>query len=169
MKTKINLLLSTFFFVFCMLIFCSCKKYDEGPAISFRSPENRITKEWRYQKFISDNNDLTDDYSGCIITFSDDNTLIIKYPNDIEYKGEWNFADEKTVVVLSYNYDCTDKFPEYQLKIKLSGKAKYSIIKLKNDECFMKGSDTLYSLVITEFGEFADTLVTDNYMELSEK
>jgi len=49
--------------LFSLVIICffliTCKKYKEGPLISFRKPETRITGEWDIDKFFINGNDST--------------------------------------------------------------------------------------------------------------
>ena len=54
-------------------IFESCKKYEEGPGLSFRSREERIANTWRVGKYMEGGIDLTNDEAS--------------YPND-----KWVFS-----------------------------------------------------------------------------
>lgn len=56
-------------------LLCSCKKYAEGPLISFRSSLNRIEGTWKVDKFYINDIDSTDLYYqklGCKIKFTRD-------------------------------------------------------------------------------------------------
>ncbi|NBU04155.1 MAG: hypothetical protein EBT60_07625 [Bacteroidetes bacterium] len=41
-----------------------CKKYEDGPAISFRSSTARLTNHWKISKVTSNANDITLQFSG---------------------------------------------------------------------------------------------------------
>jgi hypothetical protein len=46
--------------------YTSCKKYDEGPALSLKSKKARVANEWiiEYAFDIDDNQVVTSDYDG---------------------------------------------------------------------------------------------------------
>jgi hypothetical protein len=53
----------------------ACKKYPEGPLISFRSAKNRVVGTWNVDKFYINSVDSTDEYNqklGCKIEFTKD-------------------------------------------------------------------------------------------------
>jgi hypothetical protein len=45
------------------LLFSECKKYPEGPSISFRSKKERIANNWKLQKYIENDVDKTADFN----------------------------------------------------------------------------------------------------------
>jgi hypothetical protein len=48
------------FFISVSLI--SCKRYEDGPSISFRSAEKRLTGKWKVSQITNDDKDLTANY-----------------------------------------------------------------------------------------------------------
>jgi len=50
MKTKIIIML----IIICLFLL-TCKKYEEGPAFSFRSVKNRMYGQWRVRELLVDN------------------------------------------------------------------------------------------------------------------
>lgn len=55
MKTHLLFILTILF----LLPFSGCKKYEEGPLLSFRSPENRIEGRWDIDKLLINEADST--------------------------------------------------------------------------------------------------------------
>jgi hypothetical protein len=108
------LLLSSFF---------GCKKYEEGPFLTLRSPYNRIEGQWSIEKYIVDEIDysqLFKDSIGDYLVFElcypgdgvDRNEIFTKNIN-----GSWRFDDnlEKIYISIesspSFNtYDCIEPF-----------------------------------------------------------
>lgn len=58
-----------------LITFESCKKYEEGPGLSFRSRAERVANTWRVAKYLEGGIDVTNDESA--------------YPN-----GNWTFEKE---------------------------------------------------------------------------
>lgn len=74
-------------FLFIIIIFGACKKYDEGPAFSLRSKTDRLKGEWLCQG-IYKNGDVIDTMQ----TFADSYKLqFYADGNGISYFGAWNF------------------------------------------------------------------------------
>lgn len=42
-----------------ILVFTSCKKYPEGPSLSFRSKTARVSNTWKVEKVLMNGNDVT--------------------------------------------------------------------------------------------------------------
>lgn len=85
----------------------ACKKYEEGPAISFRSKKARVVNTWKLDAYIYDGVDKTSEltvtnYSEiynedgtCKRTFNDDSNDYIEQP------GTWSFADDNAKLSIS--------------------------------------------------------------------
>jgi hypothetical protein len=76
------------YIILSIVIFLGCKKYEEGPLISFRSVTQRIEGKWRVTEYISNGIDSLKYYNdSCgatigITRFIDDEwqfTLIVRY------------------------------------------------------------------------------------------
>lgn len=65
MKTPLLFILTILF----LLPFSGCKKYEEGPLLSFRSPENRIEGRWDIDKLLINEADSTDILDCLTISF----------------------------------------------------------------------------------------------------
>lgn len=82
-------------------LMCACKKYKEGPFISFRSSLNRIEGTWKVEKFYVNDIDSTDLYYqelGCEIKFTKEvlidglyNVQLISCNNGKTLNGSWRF------------------------------------------------------------------------------
>jgi hypothetical protein len=68
MKIKFYLII-----LFSILLPFACKKYPDGPFISFRSTTNRVVGKWKVDKLYIDGEDSTNEYFqklGCEIEFT---------------------------------------------------------------------------------------------------
>lgn len=88
----------------------ACKKYEEGPAFSLRSPEARLAQQWRVSLATDPNgDDITDEYEKFVIDFQEDNTLILRedLPNGQTYEtvGSWALSDDKLNIISTYEFD----------------------------------------------------------------
>lgn len=86
-----------------LLITCatSCKKYEDGPALSLRTKKSRFANEWKYQQIIAPNgSNIT--ASGANVTFEftkDGNAIITQGTSSVT--GTWQFASDKDNVVVT--------------------------------------------------------------------
>ena len=94
-----------------LLIFLlGCSRYDDGPAISFRTAKNRVLGTWQVEKLLINDLDSTELYReqiGCEWEFTDelftedlDNVYVINLKNCIEdtiYYGRWYLKDPTKV------------------------------------------------------------------------
>jgi hypothetical protein len=100
--------------------FNSCKKYEDGPMLSFRSKKARLVNVWVIEKVMSDGVDVTSNYpEDYTLEFKDDETFLLT-TNNLEFDGSWKFSDDKTNVLLT--------------PTKTGIEEKYFIKKLKNKE-----------------------------------
>ncbi len=88
--------------VMAMVTVSSCRKYEEGPGISFVSKKGRVSNEWAFASAIENDVDVTDDYRGAVLTLSRSGNANFQYfvvengvRTLIEQDGEWNFTDRK--------------------------------------------------------------------------
>ncbi|MCX6350349.1 MAG: hypothetical protein NTX03_00630 [Bacteroidetes bacterium] len=111
----------------------SCRRYDDGPTISFNSPTKRLVRKWKSSKVTRTTNgtaaDKTSDYN---YTYDfQESGVAIKYDNLVkaEYKGTWVF--EENDVILNLKGGGND--------------IKYTILRLKTSELwltYVDGQDT---------------------------
>lgn len=92
-----------------------CRKYEEGPLLSFRSKEERVANDWRVTKAMDGSRDVTGDFEKYEIslTRSGLTTLSAKYRflgATYEYttQGTWAFVSNKEKITLNYEDDSAD-------------------------------------------------------------
>ncbi len=119
------------------LLISSCKKYPEGPLVSFRTKKARMVNVWRVGKYMIDSQDRTSDFNTAFPNYTltigkDDKYSITMYSNDstIE-KGRWYLAGEKDVV----------KFLPEGNTIWSGGAEVWQILKLKDKEVWGEYTD----------------------------
>jgi len=103
----------------------SCKKYEEGPAISFRSKKSRVVNSWKVDKIIINGQpeSFTDDIT---FNFKKDNTYEVLYDGERE-AGTWDFNSNKEELILKENGSSSAEI--------------WKIIKLKNNELWVEFID----------------------------
>lgn len=90
------------------LAFASCKKYPQGPGISFRSKKERISNKWSIYKVYEGGSDKTADYKNVFYNWiseikTDGNYVITYRPGNIfDYKetGKWKFTENNSKIFL---------------------------------------------------------------------
>lgn len=138
MKTHILITLSTVLLVGAS----SCKKYNEGPAISLVPKQERVANTWVVQKAFEDGQDVSDQYDQyeLYLTSDGDAQLTAKYKAfgvnyTTETNGTWTFQNEKQEIMFDYEDDDQD--------------GTYQILRLTQDEFWLRkiGSDLELRLI----------------------
>lgn len=109
----------------------SCKKYEDGPGISFLSKKSRVANTWEIEKATNNGNDVTSEYDQyeLKLTKNGDAELDAKYEfgnftGEFETDGTWKFADDKETLILDFQDDDADK--------------SYQILRLTKDEMWLR-------------------------------
>ena len=93
-------------FLLLVVFFSNCKKYDEGPSLSFRSKRERAINIWTFASVSEHSgNDITVDYDNWIFSIDENNNLLIQWYLSgikIDTYGTWNFNQDKTYIELTY-------------------------------------------------------------------
>ena len=117
--------------IIAVLLFTECKKYQDGPLISFRSKKSRVEGTWNYDKVLVNNEDKTAEVVGAEIEFATDGTFTCKrnVPGTsimLESKGSWALS----------NNDCSIDL----LSTSTYGSSlqRWNILKLKNKELWLE-------------------------------
>ncbi|MEM7655269.1 MAG: hypothetical protein AAF399_04005 [Bacteroidota bacterium] len=80
------------------LLMSGCR-YEDGPIVSFQSPEDRLVNTWIVVAATdSDGADDKASYENWTFTFREDGTADLVYPIlsiDVTLDGEWNLLDDK--------------------------------------------------------------------------
>ncbi len=85
----------------------SCRKYDEGPGVSFIPKKNRVSNEWAFASAIESDIDVTADYDGAVLDLGKTGSVDFDYiiiengtKTSVQELGEWEFDKDKTHLVL---------------------------------------------------------------------
>lgn len=92
-------------FALTLMVFASCKKYEDGPAFSILSKKARLTGEWELRKIVQNGNDITSTITtDTRITFKKDGSFQESYTNTTTQfiDGNWEFDGNKDYIFLSY-------------------------------------------------------------------
>jgi len=130
MRTTKNILI---LFVI-LIIASSCQKYDDGPAISFRSKKARVAGKWNTDKWMINKIYLsTDQDTDRRAEFTVDGIYYYHERNPITHevidlKGTWDFQHNKEQLILGLPTN-VDSQMTYQI---------WDIIRLKNKELWLE-------------------------------
>lgn len=120
--------------------FGSCKKYEEGPAISFKSKKERVANTWIIQQALRDGEDVTSDYDEFTLRTTKDGDAELAalysfgaFSYEYETSGTWGF--ESNAELISFDYQDND------------ADVKYQILRLEEDAMWLReqgGEDELH-------------------------
>lgn len=122
--------------------FVACQKYEDGPAFSLRSREERVANDWRVERAMDGSDDVTSAFDQYELRLSRerDATLIARYTLGeivFEYStsGEWEFQNQSEDLRLDFENDAADET--------------YEILRLMDKEMWLreKGDDLELHLV----------------------
>jgi len=144
------------YLVLFLIIFSSCKKYNEGPAISLRSKEKRLCQEWEMEKIeLNGITDTDDEFSYYYWDIHKDGTINIRVrfvdePGEETMEFEWEWINDKKGIKITNQYGKKESSPYFYKLFKNNssvnddGAIEFEIKRLKYDE------------LIVEFEEFSD-------------
>ncbi len=94
----------------------SCKKYEEGPTLSFRSKAKRLSRKWcMKEEVISDSTifyDLNKERN--YIQFHKDG--LVNFRSDsISFDGYWHFSHNKERLIIDRNWDSGTNFYTWKI------------------------------------------------------
>lgn len=116
--------------------FTACQKYEDGPAFSLRSREERVANDWRVERAMDGSDDVTSAFDQYELRLSRerDATLIARYTLgevvfEFSTSGEWEFQNHSEDLRLDFENDAADET--------------YEILRLKDKELWLreKGDD----------------------------
>lgn len=149
----------------------ACSRYEEGPCISFRSPERRLCgKKWRVVSFLKNESDLTSQW-----TANYDWLLYFDGPYDSEIgecasfdvfngvtnnaTGSWNFDSDDpdgrvvnesiihfSFIMMNDMYLVDGIYPLISRK-----RNEYNILRLKHDELWLQHTDSVQNVYDIKF------------------
>ncbi|MFZ1686791.1 MAG: DUF5004 domain-containing protein [Flavobacteriales bacterium] len=119
-----------------------CKKYDDGPAFSLRSREERVANTWRIDRAMSGSDDVTSAFSQYELRLTKDHDASLTatytlFGTDFSFtsSGTWSFENKDEDLRLDLEDDDADET--------------YQILRLKETELWLreKGGDLELQLV----------------------
>lgn len=90
-----------------LFILPACKKYEDGPGISFRTKKGRLVGEWQLDEIEIDGADYTSDINTWDLDFDKEGDFsmtfqAIGFESD-SYDGEWDFSNDKEELEIKYD------------------------------------------------------------------
>lgn len=112
----------------------TCKKYEDGPALSLRTKTARVANTWKVEHAfeIGTGSVTTSDHANETWELTRKGEYIKRDNNAIDESGSWKFISDKEALEIQR----VDKSTKY-----------YTITRLKNNEMWLKDSDEEYHLV----------------------
>jgi hypothetical protein len=86
-----------------VIFIASCSKFEDGPAISFRSKENRLTGKWKLMKWTEKGEDVTllrTDSNEIFYEFFKEKTLTYMLGLNQPIEGTWEMEDNYVIMDL---------------------------------------------------------------------
>jgi hypothetical protein len=118
----------------------SCSKYEEGPAFSLRSKEERVANTWKVDKAMENGNDVTgsfDQYQLEMLSGGQASLAALYSLGELNFEfetdGTWSLENNNEDLRLDFQNDAADRI--------------YEILRLKEDELWLRekgGSLELY-------------------------
>ncbi len=112
----------------------ACKKYEEGPVISFTPREERVTNAWQAQVISRNDIDETVDYEYMYLNFQSNGSVEWLYkrtddPTEVKFEGNptWELATLDAQIKVTYTEDGTF----------LTRLLYFDILRLKEDELWL--------------------------------
>jgi hypothetical protein len=161
--TTIKFKLSTaLLFTSALLFFNSCRKYEDGPGISFRSADERVSGDWKIEEYTIDGEDqkywkfssyltCTDGYN----IFYDEYDIVDNWEWNMTYSGSWTQTETGTYRTINstLSFDLCDDLYDYDSYTdKTTGTWKLNSDKTKIDISYT-GSSGVESYNIIELRE----------------
>lgn len=130
--------------LFALLAFTlpSCKKYEDGPALSLRSKKERISNTWKIEQAMENGNDVTSSFDQYELQLLNNNranlAAIYTWNNftfEYETSGTWDLMNNNEDLKLDFEDDDADNT--------------YQILRLTEDELWLreKGDDLELHLI----------------------
>lgn len=123
------------------LLLSECKKYPEGPSISFRSKKERIANNWKLSKYYENDVDLTSNFNTIYTKFEFNTTkggdytinrTLYPIANTSE-NGTWSLASDKKTFSL---------FPKTISAGAVPSSTSWQILKLYEKEFWLRNFDS---------------------------
>ncbi len=130
------------------LSFSSCKKYEEGPGLSFVSKKERVANDWAFKSAIEDGSDVTEYYTGAKLTLDKSGNAalkILEIQNGdkvlVQYDGSWLFESKKQRITMNLTRSGSTTSQRWSFVIK----------KLKEKEMHLEGVELDRDWILVSF------------------
>lgn len=90
-------------FIILIAAFASCSKFEDGPAISFRSKENRLIGKWKLTKWTENGQDVTilrTDSSDLFYEFVENKSMYKTIGTAEPIEGTWQIEERNVIMDL---------------------------------------------------------------------
>lgn len=116
-----------------IVLLASCKKYDDGPAFSFRSKKERVTNVWKinYAYDYKDSVNITSDYAGETWDFTNGGDFVERDNGTIDKTGKWELISNKEQITIHFPLNTHT----------------YRILRLKENELWLKDTEEELHLI----------------------
>ena len=118
-----------------MLTFDSCKKYEDGPGISFKSRKERVANDWRVSRAYNGSADVTADFDQFNVSFDKDGAanleatyVFLGFDYQYSTSGTWSLEDKDQKLKVNFEDDDAD--------------ATYVILKLEEEDMWLREDGT---------------------------
>jgi hypothetical protein len=158
--------------LFLPLLFTSCNKYEDGPSISFRSAEKRLSGKWRLSELLYNDKDITVAYYSSHLDlypfniYSDwSKSYFISITNtDGSLIAESEMTLNKKKNVMTFGMTPKDNYRSlagdiFTIIPPLSDNNNWTILKLKNNEFWIRtnfesNNFEIHFDLLTDFNDF---------------
>lgn len=82
----------------------SCSKYEDGPFVSLKSKQERVSNSWRVEKYLSNGTDYTSNYEGYTETYTKAGDYLFtsnSFFGTTSGSGKWELQNHGTEVLRS--------------------------------------------------------------------
>lgn len=110
-----------------VMVFESCKKYEEGPGLSFRSRKERVANTWVVEKMYEGGTEVASPDG--VVTFDKDGTVSATYTSfglTVTLNGTWELVNDDEDLAVTYTSNG------------ISQTSTAKILKLKEKELWVK-------------------------------
>jgi len=146
----------TILIVLILLTITGCKKYPEGPSISFKSAEKRLVNAWKFQNIARDGNDITSNYANNYIEFNSSGTTRF-YTPDATYSGTWTLNDKNKNISITLKGFIMAKDYSYNFEENITMSGDIVMLKSKEIKFNLNVTDYLKGYVISQYIEQTST------------
>jgi hypothetical protein len=157
---KNRLTITLFLLPLLALTFSSCTGYEDGPAVSFTSPNKKMAGTWSFKEVIKNAVEITPQYTDDFVTFEEDGGFssldaerVVSLPPfnspdtlPVLGRGSWDFLDKNNRIELFYTYNYQDNF-DPDLFYQEEMYEQWTILRLTEEEFWLENDSMRYKLV----------------------